>query len=171
MHNRKSIRLKDFDYSSAWWYYVTICTKHHSKDFGVVTANVVELNDRGKIALENWKYLPAHFTNIELDEFIIMPNHLHGIIIINERKGLINQTLTEESWILMKTPNLTLGKIIRFFKARCAKLIRSAGCESFSWQRNYYEHIIRNEKDLYRIRKYIIENPLKWEIEKNNRAQ
>jgi REP element-mobilizing transposase RayT len=166
MHNRKSIRLKDFDYSLAWWYYVTICTKNHSIEFGTITNGSAVLNDKGKIVLENWEYLPNHFTNIELDEFIIMPNHLHGIIIINERKGLINQTPTDQHWIMMKNPSITLGKIIRFFKARSTRLIHKSGNNSFLWQRNYYEHIIRNEKDLYNIRMYIMNNPVKWEIEK-----
>jgi REP element-mobilizing transposase RayT len=166
MHYRKSIRLKEFDYSTAWWYYVTICTKNHSKEFGTVTNSFAELNDNGKIVLENWKYLQSHFANVELDQFIIMPNHLHGIVIINQSMGLINQTPTDQDWIMMKNPSLTLGKIIRFLKARSSRMIHAAGNTSFQWQRNYYEHIIRNEKDLYNIRKYIINNPLKWDLEK-----
>lgn len=167
MHYRKSIRLKEFDYSTAWWYYVTICTKNHSKEFGTVTNSFTELNDNGKIVLENWKYLQIHFANVELDQFIIMPDHLHGILIINQSMGLINQTPTDQDWIMMKNLSLTLGKIIRFLKARSSRMIHSTGNTLFQWQRNYYEHIIRNEKDLYNIRKYIINNPLKWDLGKD----
>ena len=168
---RKSIRLKEFDYSSGNWYYVTICTHNFRFVFGEVIKSRMTLNSYGNIAEENWNYLTQQFTNVELDEFVVMPNHIHGIIIINSRRGLIDQTPIPNDWIMMKDKSVTLGKIVRFFKARTTKHLRDSGFTSFRWQRNYYEHIIRNEEDLYRIRKYIQLNPLQWAVEKDKSVQ
>ena len=102
-----------------------------------------------------------------------MPNHLHGIIHIihdNNCGGLINQTPKTDvnHWIMMKDPNITLGKIIRYFKAKSTRFIRQDGYKIFAWQRNYYEHIIQNIKSLQTIRRYIVKNPLKWDLDKDN---
>lgn len=129
------------------------------------------LSDIGAIVHDNWIHVQEHFPTVELDDFVIMPNHLHGIIILNDdRRGLINQTPTkdEHKWQLMNNPNVTLGKIIRHFKARASKLIHDAGFASFKWQRSYYDHIIRNDADLTRIREYIAMNPLRWALDEEN---
>jgi len=182
--DRKSIRLKDYDYSSAGAYFVTICTKDRQCCFGNVNVKDenVELSMIGKIARDVWMEIPETFEDVALDEFVFMPNHIHGIIAIhNNRRGLINQNPTtnkriiqpiapeqDDRWTLMKNPNQTLGKIIRFFKAKSSKLIHDSGFHDFRWQRNYYERIVRNEKELNRIRKYVVGNLLQWELDEEN---
>ncbi len=175
---RKSVRLQSFDYSQAYWYYVTICIKNLKWVFGDVSGETMKLNKYGKIVEENWKLLENQFENIKIDKFVIMPNHFHGILIIgkpmpqnSKSSGLMNQAPTvinkASSWIMTKNEMITLGKIIRFFKARSAKQIHDSGSNDFEWQRNYFEHIIRGEKDLNNICNYIRVNPLKWEFEKH----
>ncbi len=182
--DRKSIRLKDYDYSSAGAYFVTICTKDRQCCFGNVNVKDenVELSMIGKIARDVWMKIPETFEDVAFDEFVLMPNHIHGIIVIhNNRRGLINQTPTNEQhiiqpipseydteWSLMKNPNQTLGKIIRFFKAKSSKLIHDSGFHDFRWQRNYYERIARNQKELHRIRRYIANNPPQWKLDEEN---
>jgi REP element-mobilizing transposase RayT len=126
----------------------------------------MHLNDIGKIANQCLKNIPDHLSMVELDEFVIMPNHIHGIIVVVpddriSRRDLINQT-PANNWILMKNPKQTLGKILRWYKARAAKIIHDSGETGFQWQRNYYDHIIRNESELTAIRNYISNNPIYW---------
>jgi len=113
----------------------------------------------------HWEEIPKHFENVELDEFIIMPNHFHGIIVLTEPVGAIHESplpMTQRQRRMM-----TLSKIIGRFKMRTAKEInlmnKTPGCPV--WQRNYYEHVIRGEKDLENIRDYIRHNPLKCEYD------
>jgi REP-associated tyrosine transposase len=122
--------------------------------------------------------LTIHFENILLDEFAIMPNHIHGIIMIvdesNSTKDLMNepswmnQTPTRTEWVLTKNSKQTIGKIIRYYKSKTSYMIHNSGTKDFKWQRNYYDHIIRNEKDLNAAREYIYYNPSKWEFDKEN---
>ena len=178
---RKSIRLMDFDYSRPGAYFVTICTLDKTCWFSKITDGEMILNSAGRIIEKIWAELAAHFLFIDLDYHIVMPNHLHGIIFINPQDtglinaglinpGLINQTPTENSnkWIQMKNPTITLGKIIRYFKSKTSKILHGKGLENFQWQRLYCDHIIRNNRSLDNIRYYIINNPLKWEIDKEN---
>ena len=171
-HHRRSTRLETWDYSRGWWYFVTICTLSRECILGDIRSDVMSLCQAGKIAEGEWKRIPNQFPSVELDDFVIMPNHIHGIIILNNnflevadsnRRGLINQTPTKD-WILMNNPVVNLGKVVRAFKARTSRLIHRAGCKSSIWQRGYYDHIIRNEADLHRIREYIANNPLKWKF-------
>ena len=181
-HHRRSIRLRGYDYSSAGAYFVTMCTKDRKCDLGIMKNATVELSANGNVVHDVWMEIDEKFSDVELDEFAIMPNHLHGIVVIrdgpsirNRRRGLINQTPTtptfqpiNHQWILMKNPHQTLGKIVRFFKAKSSKLIRDFGDRNFTWQRNYYERVIRNHEELKRIRQYIINNPLQWELDNEN---
>ena len=168
IHHRRSIRLKEYDYSQEGGYFVTICTHNRECNFGNVAEGEIKLSDVGKIVEENWKNLPAHFHNVTLDGFVVMQNHLHGIIWIqNDGRGLINQTPTDK-WILMKNPRQTLGKIIRSYKAKTTKILHDSGYPEFQWQKNYYEHIIRGEKDLRNIREYIQNNPWQWYYDAEN---
>ena len=177
IHHRRSVRLKDYDYSQDGYYYVTICTKNFVKYFGRIKNGKMELSKIGEIVERCWNKIPQHFDNVTLDEMVVMPDHVHGIIMIDgdngqlhnaSCRGLINQTPTTK-WILQINPQMVLGKIIRSFKAMSCRLIRVNGLNEFQWQRNYYEHVIRNENELYIKRKYIINNPLKWHLDKNNR--
>ena len=122
------------------------------------------LNEFGKIASNCWQDLPDHFSNTSLDEFTIMPNHIHGIIILEERRDTACRVSTNKFGKPIKS---SLGTIIRSFKSAVTKSInQTAGTREKSiWQPNYYDHIIRNATDLHRIKKYINLNPLKWELD------
>lgn len=172
-HHRKSIRLKEYDYSNANWYYVTICTYNKEHLFGKVINNKVVLNDLGKIVNEEWLRTKEVRKNIDLDDYIIMPNHIHGIIIIDYNENELNNNIGRDTMHRVPTertfgssiPN-SLSTIIGAFKASVTRRINKTLKPYQSiWQRNYYEHIIRNEEDLYRIRKYIQQNPLKWHLD------
>lgn len=175
-YHRKSIRLKEYDYANANWYYVTICTLNKEHIFGEVLNNKVVLSNSGKIVKEEWLRTKEIRKNIDLDYYVIMPNHFHGIIIMTYN---MNENVSEENIKSRDTmhrvptnrtfgtaiPN-TLSTIIGAFKASVTKRIhRLSNNNIHIWQRNYYEHIIRNEDDLYRIRQYIEQNPLKWQLD------
>jgi REP element-mobilizing transposase RayT len=168
LKHRRSIRLKEYDYSNPNWYYITICTKDKKSVFGDVKNGKLVLNKFGLIAKNEWIITRDIRPNIDLDYYIIMPNHIHGIIII-ESRGVMHYAPTNE----FKSPSQTLGSIIRGFKSVVTKKINRVKNTSGStiWQRNYYDHIIRNEQDLYRIRKYILLNPFKWEMDEHYRVK
>jgi len=167
---RQSARLKNYDYSKGGAYFVTVTVDGEDEIFGNIVEGKIKLNEAGEIIEKVWMSLPKQFTNVKLDEFVIMPDHFHGVIILeNNNEGLMNQARTKEkNWILMKNKKNTLGKIIRAFKAKATKLIHEDGFKDFKWHRNYYDHIVKDEKELLIIRKYIKNNPLNLEIVKNN---
>jgi putative transposase len=178
-YHRRSIRLKGYDYSQPGYYFVTICTRERECHLGKVANSIMISNDIGILAEKMWFELPREFPMIEIDQFTIMPNHLHGIIRIfkenqNEAKnrGLMNQTPTQnhvnKEWIMMKKSSTVLGKIIRYFKAKSVLAIRNKSDISFYWQRNYYERIIRDRNELFSIRKYIKGNPAQWLMDEEN---
>ncbi len=154
---RKLIRLHEFDYSTPWWYYVTICTKNMRCWFGNITNGQIKLNKLGKQVKSLWINIPDHYSSVETDYYVIMPNHFHGIIILN------NSVETGHAPSLRKEHNL--GNIVGSFKSAVSKWAHQSGHPSFQWQSRFNDHIIRNEKDLHRIRTYIKNNPLKWEID------
>ncbi|MBI4000088.1 MAG: transposase [Candidatus Omnitrophica bacterium] len=168
--NRRSIRLKDYDYLSEGMYFVTICTQDRQHVFGEIADGVMGLNNAGQMIQESWKQLPERFDTVKLDEFIVMPNHVHGIIAIvgapfmapNDHDGIANKGA------INRAP--TLGEIIRTFKAVSTRQIHLSGLNEFKWQRNYYEHVIRNENELFKTRQYVQENPIKWELDPENVA-
>ena len=157
-HYRKSLRLKHYDYSQSGAYFVTICTKGRQPYFE-------KFPDLQDIVHNRWNGLKTKFPEIELDEFVIMPNHIHGIVfIVNTLVGAIHELP------LRFRRRMLLPKVIGYFKMNTAKQINqilNRTGQAF-WQRNYYEHIIRNEKELKRIREYIQNNPLKWELDREN---
>jgi len=167
--HRHSIRLKDYDYSQNGAYFVTLSTQNRECLFGEIENDEMKLNEWGKVAKGEWINLPKRFTNIELDLFVIMPNHTHGIITIKNLVGVSFMkpetkyniaTSNQHMGLINQTP--TLGHVIRHFKSKSSYEIHQNGLNQIIWQRNYYEHIIRNEGDLNRIREYIIDNPLNW---------
>ena len=178
---RKQIRLKNYDYSQSGLYFVTICAQNRECLFGNIVGAIHEsplpkmvLIDIGKIIDSVFKTLPDRFPVI-LDAFQIMPNHIHMIIQINHfRTGLIHQTpnniaiakSNRHMGLINQTP--TLGHIIRNFKSKCTYKIHKNGFNNVIWQRNYYEHIIRTENDLNKIREYVNINPLIWDRDRNN---
>src|SRR5262249_30471076 len=149
---RHSLRKRDYDYSSAAHYFVTLCTKGMKHFFGEVANNQINTTSIGKIASRCWSEIPDHFATVTLDTFVIMPNHLHGIIILNKT----------QSGAACCAPT-RLGTVIRSFKAAVSK---QASMQI--WQRNFYDHIIRNEKSLNTIRLYIDTNPILWKYDPDN---
>lgn len=170
---RKTIRLRGYDYSSDGWYYVTICTFERRLFFGEIKNGKMVLNKYGEIVLKIWQSLPNHHP-VELDALQIMPNHLHFILILPACRGIACNA--HYQGFARKTPtfqNVTSGSlpcIIRAFKSECSKQIRKIiGNPEFPvWQRNYYEHIIRNEESLQKIRQYVQLNPILWYRDRNN---
>lgn len=162
----KSIRLKEFDYTQAYWYFVTINVYKHQKLFGEIIEGKVKLNSFGKIALKYWKEIPEHFENSEFDYFVIMPTHMHGIVVPG---GTSTACRADTSESFGKPVPGSLPTIIRSYKSAVTKRINELRSTpgKYVWQRNYYERVIRNEKELYNIRKYILQNPQKWQFEKN----
>ncbi len=160
MKTRKPNRLREYDYSASGWYFVTICTQKHIPFFGKVENGKMKLNRYGKIVRNYWKKIENLHSDIQLDYFIIMPNHIHGIIIINS-VGDANFASPTNDRTKMK-----LSKIIQQFKRAVTIDFRKNGNSNFKWQRSFYDRIIRNEDELFKIRKYVRENPLSWEIDK-----
>ena len=176
IRHRRSIRLKEYDYSQAGAYFVTIVTWQRESLFGKTTNKEMQLNQLGKIADECWQEIPNHFPNIELGAYVIMPNHIHGIIFISDGRGAVlapdEKNLHYEKG--GETPPLrkpTLGQIIAYFKYQSTKemnLLGNTGAVTRFWQRNYYEHILRNEKELKNKTEYIEANPLLREQDEEN---
>jgi len=166
---RKSIRLKEYDYSFTGWYYVTICTKNFRNWFGEIKKGKIILNDLGKIVEEEWLKTMEIRTNVDLDYYVIMPNHFHGNIIIMDvetsRRDVLKENETGQRPVSTQLKPNSLGSIIGQFKSICTKRIHKLGFSEFQWQPRFYDHIIRNEEDLSRIREYIQNNPLKWELD------
>ncbi len=155
-HHRRSIRLKGYDYSSPGDYFVTICTHNRECILGRIENGKSILNEAGRSAQSVWEGLPARWPTVTLDTFVVMPNHIHGIITI------VSSPDTPVGAQFIAPCRLTLGEIVRQFKAISARLIRKSCCSRFAWQRNYYEHIVRNSNSLYTIAHYIEDNPRTW---------
>lgn len=179
---RRSIRLKQYDYSQAGVYFITICTHQREHLFGEIVDGVMQLNEFGVIAQEEWQKTALIRGEIELGEFVIMPNHFHGIIWIVEGRGTARRAPTTR-----RAPTGGLGEtsadftptheqfgkpvvgsiptIVRAFKSAVSRRINLARRTPGKpvWQRNYWEHIIRDEKDLTNAQAYILNNPTQWE--------
>src|SRR5262249_50727243 len=155
---RRSIRLWGHDYSQTGAYFVTICAYERRCMFGHVTDAQVFLNPMGEIVAREWAASAEMRRDIELDAFVIMPNHLHGIVLLGRSEAAAAAR--------------PLGAVIRGFKAATTRAVAAAGHrpEQPLWQRNYYEHIIRNEESLEAIRAYIADNPAKWAHDRQNPA-
>ena len=181
-HDRHSIRLKGYDYSRQGLYYITLCCQDRICLFGEIIDEKMILNDAGKIANECWNQIPEHFPNTILHEYIVMPNHIHGIIEIMEthdkqdlRRGEKFFVWTGEKSFAptinanaptinaqFNSPSKTIGSIIRGYKIGVTKWFRNNSEIYTVWQRNYYDIIIRNEQSYDFISDYIIHNPINW---------
>jgi putative transposase len=216
IHHRRSIRLKGYDYSRAGAYFITICVKDRKCMFGNIENKKMILNEFGMIAYQEWEKLPERFTNMELDVFQIMPNHMHGIIVLNDVGATLavapdNNPVAQNDDLVVPndnavTPNndpvapnnktiinvnddidgkratarvvptteiKTVGDIAGAYKSLVAnkcleqfKLNHPGVLMGKLWQRNYYEHIIRDEQSCHRISEYIINNPANWKDDK-----
>jgi REP element-mobilizing transposase RayT len=177
-------RLHGYDYSQKGYYFLTICTKNRIDYFGIIENGRLVLNEYGEIAKKCWLEIPEHFPNAILDEWIIMPNHIHGIVIIFEKK--INDAENKIAYeknvrdkngdknfcLLPEIPwqtklSKSISSIIRGFKIGVTKYCHENNVPNFQWQKSFYDHIIRNEQALINIRKYIQNNPIKWELDKD----
>ncbi len=163
-YQRKTTRLRCWDYTSPGWYFVTICTRDRQPFFGRIANGVMHLSPIGKIADQCWREIPNHTAGyVSLDAYVVMPDHVHGIIVIHNR--VVEASQRNASTISPRAGSL--GAIIRSYKAAVTRWCRRNGFTTFSWQHNYYDHIIRREHDLLRIRQYILDNPRRWEMDRN----
>ncbi len=162
---RASMRLRSWDYTHPGWYFVTITTKNRRPFLGAVNDNQFQLSPIGRIVEKEWKKLPSKRNHMCIDEWVIMPNHIHGIIIL-ERD--LPRASRWDAPTKARLKRGSLGVIINQFKSNCTKRIHAAGFHEFKWQRGYYDHIIRNDGDLKRIRSYIRLNPLRFSLDRHH---
>ena len=182
-HHRRSIRVKRYDYSQPGAYFVTLIAKNRKCIFGRVEGNHIRLNEIGELVVNCWLRIPNHFgKKTNLDDFVLMPNHLHGIIFIYEAlgkgeasPGIVTspiESISGDASPLQPrgTQSRSLGAIIQNFKSISARQVNRLYFEPGNkiWQRNYYERIIRNEGELNAIREYILDNPINWEQDQEN---
>ncbi len=173
-----SARLKNYDYSSNGVYFITICSAKREHFFGEIgnASNVcVSLSPIGEIVQKYWNEIPQHFPFVKLDEMVIMPNHVHGIIWIDKKDDVVGVEMPKLDVSTIRNKNHkiewkpgTIGVIINQFKRICTINSRKIN-PNFGWQSRFYDHIIRNEKSLHNIRNYIIRNPEMWERDRNNK--
>lgn len=178
--NKKQYRYKNYDYSRNGFYFVTICTKNKFLFFGDMVDSKMKLSEIGKIVEKYWLEIPAHFPFVKLDKFVVMPNYIHGIVQIdNELQNAAFGVGTQNLAFLRGAPHQceyqnkfgpqskNLSSIIRGFKIGVTKFAKNNNIV-FAWQSRFHDRIIRNDDELNRIRKYIIDNPARWELDRNN---
>jgi REP element-mobilizing transposase RayT len=194
-HHRRSIRLRAYDYSQAGAYFVTACAQGRQCLFGSVSNGSIVRTRLGECVAGVWEALPARYPGVDLDAWVLMPNHLHGIVVLYEPAGVeegggtpplpgsvlagvpegggtpplrgpVSASGTEEG-ALRQPSRRTLGQVVAAFKYLTTKEINRLHATPGQrvWQRNYYEHVVRDDADLERLRTYIIENPLRWELD------
>ena len=163
IHHRKSIRLQGYDYAGEGAYFITICTHNRSCIFGTVNDGNMLLNAAGRTATDEWYKTIAIRKNITLTAFIVMPNHIHGIIII-DKKAQPDLEKPNAPVQKMRSPSQTIGAIIRGYKSAVTKRLSELAftTDGNVWQRGYHDHIIRNELSYNKIENYIINNPALW---------
>src|SRR6056297_2387839 len=180
----ESTRLKGWDYSSPGAYFITICTKNREWLFGDIVENFMVLNGNGTIVENCWYDLPCHYDHVKLDQFVIMPNHVHGIMMIdieNVPASHVETGLKPVSTEPVLSANIDNGKMkthglfefvraLKTFSARRINEHRKTPGKPV-WQSRFYDHIIRDDNELYRIRKYIMVNPANWENDNNYTAE
>jgi len=168
-HHRRSIRLKGYDYALSGAYFVTLNTQHGEHLFGEIVDGEMQLNEYGEIVQACWDETPAHFARVELDAFVVMPNHVHLIVILTDDAS---------RGTACRAPTPTFGKpipdslptIIRSFKSAITKRINELRDTPGApvWQRNYYEHVIHDERELDAVRRYVVNNPATWNKDVEN---
>jgi len=172
---RQSIRLDDYDYSQPGGYFITICTQFHKCLFGEIIDGKMVLNDAGQIARDEWLKSAEIRDEIKLNEYVIMPNHIHGIVTITDK---LTETGERHSPLRVAggAVSQSIGSLVAGYKssvtAKMNKIRRRGEWRSPEnnriWQRNYWDHIIRNENEYSRIAQYIIDNPEKWDNDRLN---
>ena len=183
IHHRRSIRIPGYDYSQPGAYFITIVAYGRECLFGEIQNGIMRLSDIGQIADENWHVIPEHFPQVELSAFVVMPNHVHGIVVIREH-GFDETLQGDETLQIVETLQATslqdhkmaaispkagsLSVVIRSYKSAVTKLAGLDGCQEFAWQSRFYDQIIRDEKSFNKIRYYFFDNPVKWELDQDN---
>ncbi|MFH1441281.1 MAG: transposase [Candidatus Omnitrophota bacterium] len=199
-HNKyrvESTRLRDWDYSSSGYYFITICMQNRVNCFGAIIGGCVKLSEIGGMADKLWNEIPRYFQFAKIDNYIVMPNHIHGILAINRRDAINRDAIGRDAIgrdaigrdaigrdainrvSTLKCGGITgrhnpmnansLSRIIRWYKGRTTFEIHKLQTgRFFRWQERFYEHVIRDEKSLHAIRQYIVDNPIKWESDPEN---
>jgi REP element-mobilizing transposase RayT len=176
-------RLKGWDYASEGLYFVTICTHDRALLLGDAASGQVRLSEIGEEAARRWQDIPAHFPLSRLDEFVVMPNHLHGIVVVETCHGMFLPNPTTHGMSLQNQnpkpyrPNAfsqpnpgSLSMIVNHFKSAVTRFARQHGYRGPLWQTRFYDHIIRNPASLTRIQQYILDNPARWATDRNRLA-
>jgi putative transposase len=186
---RKSIRLPDFDYSSAGYYFITICCRNRENYFSKIIDQKIILSEIGKKAYDFWLEIPAHFNHVKLDDFIIMPNHIHGILILNysdagTRHGVSLQTPNNHDMAgschgmtrkqknknrFSKPVKNSVSVIINQYKSTLKRWCNNNNYRYFQWQPRFYDNILINENSIERTRVYIRSNPKNWQSDEKCR--
>lgn len=166
---RHSLRLQNYDYAQAGMYFVTICTFQRAHVLGQMREDAVNLNAIGHMVHEVWAALPARYLGVDIGDFIVMPNHVHGIVVLTE-SGEGGQARGPD-------PTMSLPQVIHRFKSFTTSRYRAMNADQPPnvesrklWQRSCHDHIIRDDSDLTRIRQYIHDNPLQWHLDADNPA-
>ena len=174
-HHRRSIRLRGYDYSQSGAYFITLCTKNRSSFLGTIVNGEMRLSPIGEVSKKLWYEIPRHFLDVQLDEFVVMPNHIHGIVLLrgdpqrpSGRDVQLNIPTPQDYYSRISPKKKTLSVIIRTYKAAVTTWCRKSGFTGFQWQAGFYDHIIRSEKSLNRIGSYIATNPERWQLDREN---
>ena len=187
LYRIESTRLPGWDYRNAGWYFVTICTRDGYAFFGDVVNGEMRLSPLGQVALKFWLEIPQHVSGVQTDACVVMPNHGHGVLVIEPRpvsvetlhatslqKRAEDEQFLTESQIQSRAMSAlspkagSLGAIIRSYKSAVTNWAGLNGFRDFAWQPRYWDHIIRDERSLQEIRQYIHDNPARWELDRQN---
>jgi REP element-mobilizing transposase RayT len=162
MPERKPIRLKGYDYSTPGAYFITVCAHNRFENrniFGSIHNSEMMKNRWAAVVESCWCDLPNHYVHISLDEFIVMPDHFHGIVWIN------NIPVGNGHARSLRRQNETLPNVVGSFKSAVSRNIHQNDFPDFQWQKSYYDHVIRNDESMQKIREYVQNNPRKWELD------
>ena len=171
-HHRRSIRLPGYDYGQPGAYFVTICTYRRSCVLGGIHDGRMRLSECGRIVTDCWNDLERHYPDVSLESFVVMPNHIHGIILLDHNPDSGTRATAAQGAGLKPAPTTVhgLSEVVRAFKTfssrRINKTRRSPGVPA--WQRNYYERIMRDENELNTVRQYILDHPQRWHEDPEN---
>ena len=163
-----SARLQSWNYGNNGAYFITICTQNREHYFGKIINREMHLNEIGKLAEQYWIEIPNHFPFVELGNYVVMPNHVHGIVIINKINDNVetlhcNVSTDKNNQMALISPKPgTIPTIIRSYKSIVTKMSRNIHAD-FGWQSRFHDHIIRNAQSFENIQDYILENPNKWD--------
>jgi putative transposase len=170
--SRRSVRLRGFDYSRIGMYFLTICAFHRRSIFGELRGNIAVISPLGEIVKACWIEIPQHFPNVKVEAYVVMPNHVHGILTIHSKPLDANpqdKTAAAVESFGKPTPN-SIPTIVRSFKSAASKRARQSGLSGGEsiWQRGYYEHVLRNTREYVEATNYILLNPARWTFDEDN---